>query len=121
MAGKGTEVIEGVFRAGHPRAVLSLPARDGGTVDVEFIVDTGFEGDLCVNEDILQELDTAPAGSRNNLLADGTLIRTPVYQMFLPDGDEQRWVQIVVLPGNSLIGTTLQQNYLLTIELTESL
>jgi clan AA aspartic protease len=112
-------VIEGVFRAGHPRVILSLPARDGGTIDLEFIVDTGFEGDLCVNEPVLQQLDAAPAGARNNLLADGTLLRTPVYQMYLPFGDEERWVQVVVLPGNLLLGTTLLQDHLLSIELKE--
>lgn len=86
-------MIEGVFRAGHPRVTLSLPARDGGTLDLKFILDTGFESDLCVNESVLRELDAAPAGARNNLLADGTLIRTPVYQIYLPFGDdEERWV-----------------------------
>ncbi len=93
--------------------------RDGEIIDLEFIVDTGFDGDLCVNEAVLQQLDAAPAGTRNNLLADGTLIRSPVYQILLPFGDEERWVQVVVLPGNLLLGTTLLQNFLLRIELTE--
>jgi len=40
-------MIVGEFREGFPRITLDLRLKDGSVRAVEFVVDTGFEGDLA--------------------------------------------------------------------------
>ena len=69
----------GEFRDGHPRAVLSLPGRFG-PMEIEFVVDTGFEGDFILSPDIVRSLGAAYSGSAVRLLADGSANRWPRYE-----------------------------------------
>lgn len=111
-------MIHGYFRDGHPRVILSLPGRTE-EINVEFVVDTGYAGDLSLPESIANNLDAAPAGTRYWSLADGSLIQCSVLQVFLAEDEQERFVQVVVLPGNPLLGTDFLREQLLQIEMTE--
>ncbi len=50
-----------MYRDGHPRVSLTLPGVDG-TMRVEFILDTGFDGDITLLAHIVQRLNVAFAG-----------------------------------------------------------
>ena len=108
----------GVFRDGHPRLRLALPCR-GGAREAECIVDTGFEGDLALPDDFARHLDVLSTGSVIRLLADGSPFRCPVVEVFLENDLVSRIVEVLVLPGNPLIGTTLLREYFLQVEMTQ--
>jgi predicted aspartyl protease len=52
-------MILGVFRDHFARVTLSLPG-SAEPFTVEFILDTGFDGDLALPSNILRQLDARP-------------------------------------------------------------
>ena len=73
-------MILGVFRDNLPRVTLSLPGLTG-PVPVEFILDTGFEGDLALPSSLLRQLDVRALFLSLRALGDGTVVECPVYQL----------------------------------------
>lgn len=57
-------MIQGHVRDRLPRVLLSLPGEDG-PFDVEFILDTGFEGELALPRAIAAPLIAEPAENVN--------------------------------------------------------
>ncbi len=108
----------GEFRDGHPRLRLTVLGA-GVQVDIEFIVDTGFEGDLALPTYLADQLGDSPVGTRRRLLANGAMIRCPFYEASTEWDGELRDVEVVVLEGNPLLGTALLDGYLLEAEITE--
>ena len=45
----------GSFRDGHPRLTVLLPSQNG-PLEIEFIVDTGFDGDLALPGPVARRL-----------------------------------------------------------------
>ena len=105
----------GVFRDGHPRLTIYLPLANQLT-PVEFIVDTGFEGDLALPSDIARQLDADQAGSVLRMLADGVPYRCPALELDLDNDILSRMVEVLVLPGAPLLGTTFLQDCQLSVE-----
>ena len=113
----------GTFRNGHPRVVLTLPGREG-PFDVEFIVDTGFEGDLALPAELARRLDAPPGGPRIRALADGSRVRCTVYEVWSDEiamewEPDARLIEILVLEGNPLVGMQLLNDRHLHVEVTE--
>ena len=99
-------MILGVFRDHFPRVTLKLPV-DTGHVSVQFILDSGFDGDLALPSKIIRQLDARPMFRSVRALGDGTLLECPVYQLDLDWDDEPRTVEVIVLEHNPLLGTIL--------------
>lgn len=112
-------MIIGYFAGGHPRMALDLPAADGGTLRVEFIIDTGFEGDLVLPESLARQVDARPMELFVGTLADGAYVRCLSYEISLLVDDEERTARVIVLPGRPLLGTDFLRDHLLQIEMTE--
>lgn len=108
----------GVFRDGLPRVRLKLPGINGPVV-VEFVIDTGFEGDLCLPGFLARQLDAAFSGSRTRLMADGRPVQCPVYEFPFDWNDGIRLIEVIVLEGRPLLGTTFMAEQLLQVEITE--
>ena len=111
-------MILGVYRDHFPRVTLLLP----GTAEpfsVEFILDTGFDGDLALPSNVLRQLDARPLFLSVRALGDGTLLECPVYQLDLDWNEEARTVEIISLEHNPLIGTMLLEGYHLDVDMTE--
>jgi predicted aspartyl protease len=109
----------GYVRGGFPRVRLSLPGT-AGPVGVEFVVDTGFDGELALPLSVLQQLDVSPAPVPQLIrLADGSMGRSPGYEIELHWDDESRLATILVLEGLPLIGVELLAEHLLQCELTD--
>ncbi len=61
-------MILGEFRGHFPRITLTLPGIQG-EVEVEFIVETGFDGDLALPEILLNQLvATVPVAADNAVM-----------------------------------------------------
>ena len=112
-------MIEGEYRRRFPRVTLSLPDADGDLVDVEFIVDTGFEGYLTLPVRVLQRLDATSSGTQTSMMADGSFRSAPLYEMTIDWLDATASVEALVLEGNPLLGTALLENCRLTIDAIE--
>ena len=55
-------MIVGEFRRPFPRLTLALPGSDGATIEIEFVIDTGFEGCLSLPARLIQRLDLPEIG-----------------------------------------------------------
>ena len=87
-AGFGTgKVILGQWRDRFPRVTLTLPGANG-PLAVEFVVDTGFDGELAMPEALVHRLDARILESRSVELAGGFMERCFAYELILEwDGE----------------------------------
>ena len=107
----------GEWRDGFPRLRLIL-AVERGPLGVEFVVDTGFNGDIALPEVFVAELGLLPTGAHYVELAGGFRQRCFSYEIMLEWEDEERLVEVLTLDGNPLIGNGLWQGFLLQAENT---
>jgi len=106
-ANGGTDkVMVGQWRDGFPRVTLTLPGARG-PLDVEFIVDTGFDGDLALPEAMIRQLDASILESRLISLAGAFRQRSYYYEMVIDWDGEPRPIEVLALDGNPLIGNDL--------------
>jgi len=111
-------MTNGRFRDGHPRISLSLPGRTG-PITTEFIVDTGFDGDLSVPSSVASQLvyeDPRPTVRR---LADGSVVRVTALRLDMSIDGIDRPVQALVMPGEPLVGTEFLAEHEVHIEVTD--
>ena len=111
-------MILGRFRDHLPRITLVLPGTED-PLSVEFIVDTGFEGEMTLPGALLRRLDAQPLFLSLRRLADGTERECPVHRIPLDWNEEARTVEVLVLENNPLIGTLLLEGGRLDIEMEE--
>lgn len=111
-------MIAGEFRDGHPRATLQIHTSEG-PLEIEFIIDTGFEGDLVIPDDIARRLGGPPNGFIERMLADGSVFRCPTYLVEVDTGESRRTVEAIVMGRNSLLGTVFLLDHLLQVEVSE--
>lgn len=112
-------MTSGRFRDGFARVPLALPLRGGGERRVEFVVDSGFEGDLSAPPALLSGLDVVFAGELPFLLADLTYRERPVYQMILDWQGEELTVEVIGMDGNPLLGVGLLRGNAVHMEMEE--
>ena len=112
-------MIHGRFHDGFPHLTLELPITTGTTRGFDFILDSGFEGDLTLPPDLLPGLDMSYAGELPFALADLTLRTRPVYQILLEWQGEERIAAIVAMEGNPLLGVGLLRGNLVQMEMDE--
>lgn len=111
-------MITGHFREGHPRVTLSLAGPEG-SLEVEFVLDTGFEGDLALPGYLASSLNGGPTGFRRRVLASGRVVNCPFYETVLEWVGGPQLTEVLILEGQPLLGTTMLEGYLLEIEVTE--
>jgi clan AA aspartic protease len=109
-------VIFGQVRRRFLRVVLSLPGREG-PLDVEFTVDTAFDGELAVPADLARRLDAQPSGNRGLSLADGSLFISPAVEILLEWEGEIRLTEVLILDGSPLLGVVLMEGLRLGAEM----
>jgi clan AA aspartic protease len=112
-------VLTGIFREGHPRLTLELPGTDG-IFDVEFIIDTGFDGELSLPFRLARQLDAPLSGQATFIMANGTQRQCPYCEPVIEWAEEPRIVEVLVIEGNPLLGTQLLQDTVLHVEIMES-
>lgn len=112
--------IDGFVREGFGRVVLNLPGKNSEEVPIEFLVDTGFEGELSLPSQWVERLDVQENIPRRIVLADGSLRRVACYEVFIDDEYEEqaRRTEILVTEGTPLLGVLFLAEQALTIEFT---
>jgi predicted aspartyl protease len=70
--------LYGTYRNHLPRIPLTLPERSGDELEIEFVLDTGFDGYLTLPPEIAREIAIRPIGPQTQMTADGRLVECPV-------------------------------------------
>ncbi len=86
---------------------------------VEFVVDTGFDGELAMPAALVHRLDARILESRSVELAGGFMERCFAYELVLDWDGETRFVELLTLNGNPLIGNDLWKEQALQAENTD--
>lgn len=110
-------MILGHVRDNFPRVALSLPG-PSGLLSIEFIIDTGFDGELALPGVLMHQLSSTYAGDRPIQLADGSERQRPSFQVLLEWDEDLRPTEVLVLDGVPLLGVNLLEGSLLQAEMT---
>lgn len=112
-------MISGEVRDGFPRVRLDLPG-PSHPVGVEFIIDTGFDGELALPLSVLRRLDVSTMPGRQLIrLADGSMGASATHEIWLDWNGEARLTSILLLEGHPLVGVQLLTEHLLQCEMTD--
>lgn len=111
-------MMTGQWRDGFPRVTLTLPGLRG-PLEVEFIVDTGFEGAITLPEFLIGQLKVSVQERRSIKLAGGVRQRCYSYETIVEWEDEERRVEVLTLEGNPLLGNDLWKEQALQAENTD--
>lgn len=111
-------MITGHVRDNLPRITLPLPGITG-EVFIEFIVDTGFDGEPALPSGLMRQLEGVYQGDKPILLADSFARSQPSFEVVLEWDDEPRPTEVLVLEGIPLLGSVLLAGSLLQAEMTD--
>lgn len=111
-------MIFGHVRDYSPRISLILESEDG-SLNVEFVVDTGFEGELALPSSVANRLSLQNLKRRLVLMADGLERPCIVGTTLLQWNDEIRPTEVLILDGNPLLGMMLMENSRVCLEATD--
>ena len=108
-------MIVGHWRDGFPRLTLTLL---GGRepMSLEFVVDTGFNGEIALPEYLIGQLGASPKGTHYLELAGGFRQLSYSYELLLEWDGEERVVEVLSLDGNPLLGNDLWKDQALQAE-----
>ncbi|MBC8137624.1 MAG: hypothetical protein H8F28_17210 [Fibrella sp.] len=105
----------GIFRAKMPRVEVTLPT-DGEKLVVEFVLDTGFNGDLALPQRVIQRLSATMQPAQLHRMANGDVFTAPTYLLDVSWLGRTRTVEVIALEGNPLLGTGLLLGTQITID-----
>lgn len=111
-------MIIGEYRDGSPRISLQVLGNTGSS-DVEFVLDTGFEGEIALPAAINRQIGGVYKGTQLRMLADGSFVECEICTVVVIWDGKQRKVAAPVLEGNALLGSDLFEGHHLDIEATE--
>lgn len=112
------KVILGQWRDRFPRVTLTLPGAEG-PLEIEFVVDTGFDGELAMPESLVRRFDARILEGRSVELAGGFMERCFAYEVVLDWDGDTRFVELLALDGRPLIGNDLWKDQSLQAENTD--
>lgn len=95
---------------------VELLASDGQFQPFEFVLDTGFDGDLSLPSRTLRGLAAAPEGEYPTELADGSRIMSYAWTASALWDGQTRPILIVESDGEQLLGMNLLWQNLITLE-----
>jgi clan AA aspartic protease len=100
-------------------AVILLPPERSASIEIECVVDTGFEGFLTLPPSIVAELGLPYLININANLADNSSVETNVYLATIIWNGAERNVAVLAMGRRPLIGTALLEDYHLSIDFCE--
>lgn len=98
---------------------LALLDDEQREVGVRVVVDTGFSGHLLLPLTIVQRLRLAQTDWEEASLADGSILRFPVYEITVIWDDEERIVPAWAADGGALLGIGMLMGSIGTFEFFE--
>ena len=111
-------MIYGHVRDRFARVALTLPGHDAAA-NIEFIVDTGFDGDLALPLNVISRLEVTGTQSQLVRMADGSESERSYFKLILTWADEERVIEVLALEGSPLLGVGLLEGNLLQAEMQD--
>ncbi|NJR53082.1 MAG: clan AA aspartic protease [Leptolyngbyaceae cyanobacterium CSU_1_3] len=104
---------------GHATVALTFLLPNGSTIPIEFVIDTGFTGELCLPPEAVSLMGLTFRHDTPANLADNSEVLLSLHEaIVLWDGLEQE-VLVIATGRRPLIGTALLEEQELVIQFTE--
>jgi clan AA aspartic protease len=113
-------VISGIVIDRKALVTLSLSLANGSTIPIEFVVDTGFTGQLCLPSEAVSVLGLPFLYDLPANLADNSEVILPVHEGLIIWDGEEREVLILATGRTPLLGTALLEGQELIVQFTEN-
>jgi clan AA aspartic protease len=111
--------MAGIVVDGH--AIIAIPFRISNRADfpIEFVVDTGFTGGLCLPPEAVALLNLPFKYEMPVNLADNSEVMLPVHQAIILWNGEELESQVFATGRRPLVGTALLDEHELVIQFTQ--
>jgi clan AA aspartic protease len=112
-------VISGIVVDRHATVTLTFFLPNGSSIPIEFVIDTGFTGHLCLPPEAvslmrLPFLHDLPAN-----LADNSEVLLAIHSATVLWDGEEREIRVIATGRRPLIGTALLDDQELVVQFTE--
>jgi clan AA aspartic protease len=112
--------MQGTVVGLQARMGLTIRLSKGFSTVVNCVIDTGFEGYLTLPIETIVELNLPCAGRINANLADNSSVSTEVYWATISWCGGDREITVLAMGQRPLIGTSLLENYHLSIDFCDN-
>lgn len=99
--------------------MMRVQAADGQAVEVEFVLDTGYNGSLSLPPEVIVSLTLPARGSRYVTLGDGSTVLLNIYRATVVWDGQPRLVQVMETEDVSLIGMSLLYGYRVILDVVD--
>ena len=104
--------MRGFFKFGNPTIELEI-----GNIEVEFLLDTGFNGEIMLSKGLIKKLNLEMIGITDYITASGERNYAEVYKSYIILFEKRVEVTVLSSQANfSLAGMELFHNYKILIE-----
>jgi clan AA aspartic protease len=112
-------VISGIVTNGQATAVLTFLLANGSRVPIEFVIDTGFTGELCLPLEAVSLMGLTFRHDTYANLADNSEVSLPLHEAIVLWDGVERDVLIAATGRRPLLGTALLDEQELVIQFTD--
>ena len=113
-------MISGIVRDNHALLPVTFRLLEQPDFSIEFVLDTGFSGDLTLPEAAVQAIGLERVVEEIAHLADGSLIVLVVHTGTIFWRNQLREVRVLATGSRPLLGTGLLEGSHLSVEFTEN-
>jgi clan AA aspartic protease len=92
---------------------------DTDDLELDFLVDTGFNGFLALPLSVTEQLNLKPVGFTTLTLADGAMRQTPTYLATAFWDEVSRDIRVLAIGDRPVLGLQLLKNHVLHIEIRD--
>lgn len=112
-------MISGIVTDRYATVALTFLLPNGSAIPIEFVIDTGFTGELCLPSEAVSLMGLAFRHDTPANLADNSEVLLPIYEAIVLWNGEEREVLVIATGRRPLLGTTLLEEQELVIQFTE--
>jgi clan AA aspartic protease len=112
-------VISGIVTDRHATVTLTFLLPNGSTLPIEFVIDTGFSGHLCLPQEAVSLLRLPFIYDLPANLADNREVLVPVHEAVIIWNGEEREVSVIATGRRPLLGTAMLEEHELVVQFTE--
>jgi clan AA aspartic protease len=112
-------MISGIVTQLHAIVNVTFLLPNGSRFPIEFVVDTGFTGDLCIPAEAVTLMSLPFLYDLPARLADHSQLSLPMHQAMVLWGGEERVVHVLATGKRPLLGTAMLDGYELVVQFAE--
>lgn len=112
-------MISGIVTSRQATVILTFLLSNGSRVPIEFVIDTGFTGELCLPLEAVSLMGLIFRHDTFANLADNTEVSLPLHEATVLWDGVERDVLIVATGRRPLLGTALLDEQELVIQFTD--